>query len=38
MTSIRDGLYKDYEYTVYDENGEPVIMKGAYTINDNGYL
>jgi hypothetical protein len=38
MIKIRDGLYAEYEYNIYEEDGEIVTMKGAYTINDNGYL
>jgi len=29
--------YKDVEFTVFDENGQPVIIKGAYIITDGGY-
>jgi hypothetical protein len=30
-------LYKDFEYTLYDEDGQPVRMKGAYFLSDGGY-
>jgi hypothetical protein len=38
MIAIRDGLYADFEYDIYKEDGDIEKMKGAYTINDNGYL
>ena len=38
MTSIRDGLYADHSFLIYDSDGNLVEMKGAYVICDNGYL
>ncbi len=37
---IRDVLfykYKDVEFVLYDENGNPFVVKGAYFLSDNGY-
>lgn len=38
MTSIRDGLYSEYETKIYNDKGVQIVLKGAHTINDNGYL
>ncbi len=29
--------YKDVEFFIYDENGKPLVVKGAYFLSDNGY-
>ncbi len=34
---INRNMYKDVEFTVYDNNGQPVVIKGAYLITDGGY-
>jgi len=38
MTSIRDGLYSEYETKIYNDTGLKIDIRGAHTINDNGYL
>lgn len=38
MTSIRDGLYKNFESEIYNSEADNIILQGAHTINDNGYL
>jgi hypothetical protein len=30
-------LYKDIEFVVYDEHGQPITIKGVYLITDGGY-
>ena len=38
MVNMRDGCYSDYEYYLYDKNGNSKLVKGGYCICDNGYL
>ena len=38
MTSIRDGLYSEFETKIYNDMGVQIVLRGAHTINDNGYL
>lgn len=38
MVDIKNGLYKDYRYSLYNADGTLTEMKGAYVICDNGYL
>ena len=37
MTAMRDGCYKDFRYSVYDKNGQRIVVRGAYALSDNGY-
>ena len=37
MTSMRDGCYQDFRYSVYDKDGERKTVSGAYALCDNGY-
>ena len=37
---IREALYtkyKDVEFILYDKDGNPFVVKGAYFLSDNGY-
>ena len=36
-TGTERNLYKEVEFTVYDDNGKPVVLRGAYIITDGGY-
>jgi Plant transposon protein len=38
MVSMRNGVYSEYEYLLYDADGYPNVVKGGYCICDNGYL
>jgi hypothetical protein len=38
MVAMREGVYSDYEYLLYDATGNANIVKGGYCICDNGYL
>jgi hypothetical protein len=38
MLKFKDGKFKDIVFEVYDAQGDLYQMKGACTINDNGYL
>jgi Plant transposon protein len=38
MVAMRDGVYKDHEYSLYDATGNSKVVKGGYCICDNGYL
>jgi Plant transposon protein len=38
MVAMRDGVYNDHEYSLYDATGNSKVVKGGYCICDNGYL
>ena len=38
VNAVRRDMYKDYEFILYNENGEEILEKGGAFILDNGYL
>jgi Plant transposon protein len=38
LVALRDGVYSEHEYLLYDAAGNANIVKGGYCIYDNGYL
>jgi hypothetical protein len=38
MVAMRDGVYSEYEYLLYDASGNSNVVKGGYCICDNGYI